>query len=54
MTMAKQYRSEALAAIHEAMESLHEVGAIDKRTMYDFDDACLMPVNTLSPEEIRA
>ncbi|WP_346799464.1 DNA-binding transcriptional regulator (plasmid) [Halomonas sp. Bachu 37] len=51
--MAKQYRSEALAAIHETMESLHEVGAIDKRTMRDFDDACLTPVKVLSPEEIR-
>lgn len=42
--MTKQYRSEALAAIHETMESLHEVSAIDKRTMRDFDNACLTPI----------
>lgn len=52
--MAKQYRSDALAAIHETMEALHEVGAIDKQTMRDFDETCLTPVKTLSPEEIRA
>ena len=52
--MAKQYRSDALAAIHETMEALHEVGAIDKQTMSDFDETCLTPVKTLAPEEIRA
>lgn len=52
--MTNEYRSEAFAAIHETMESLHEVGAIDKRTMRDFDEACLAPVKVLSPEAIRA
>jgi putative transcriptional regulator len=51
--MMKKYRSEAFAAIHETMESLHEIGAIDKKTMRDFDDACLTPIRILSPEEIR-
>jgi len=52
--MAKQYRSDALASIHETMESLHEVGAIDKQTLRKFDDTCLTPVNPLSGEAIRA
>ncbi|MEA1052858.1 DNA-binding transcriptional regulator [Lamprobacter modestohalophilus] len=52
--MAKQYRSDAMAAIHETMEALQEVGAIDKQTMREFDDACLTPVEPLSPEAIRA
>ncbi|KAA6184144.1 DNA-binding transcriptional regulator [Thiohalocapsa marina] len=52
--MAKQYRSDAMASIHETMEALHEVGAIDKQTMRQFDDACLTPVESLSPEAIRA
>lgn len=51
--MTKQYRSDAFAAIHETMEALHEVGAINKRTMRDFDDSCLTPVAYLSPDEIR-
>ena len=31
--MSKKYRIEAMAAIHETMETLHDVGAIDKQTM---------------------
>ena len=52
--MTKRYRSEALAAVHETMEALHDVGAIDKQTLREFDDSCLTPVQVLSPEEIRA
>jgi len=52
--MAKKYRSDAFAAIHETMETLHEVGAIDKQTMREFDEACLTMVRALSPEEIKA
>jgi len=52
--MAKQYRSDAMASIHETMEALHEVGAIGKQTMREFDEACLTPVEPLSPEAIRA
>ena len=51
--MAKKYRSDALAAIHETMEAAHELGAIDKQTMRSFDAACLTPVQALAPEEIK-
>ena len=51
--MAKKYRSDALASIHETMEALHELGEVDKQTMREFDDACLTPVEDLTPEEIR-
>lgn len=52
--MAKQYRSEALSSIHGTMEALHELGAIDKQTMREFNDACLTPVASFPPEAIRA
>ena len=52
--MAKKYRSDALAAIHETMAALHDVGAIGKQTMREFDDSCLTPVHILSPDEIRS
>ena len=39
--------SDVLAAQFEA------VGAIEKKTMREFDDACLTPVQELSPEEIK-
>lgn len=52
--MTKRYRSEAFAAIHESMEAVHEIGAIDKKTMREFDEACLTPAYVLNPEEIKA
>ncbi|MDD2691724.1 MAG: DNA-binding transcriptional regulator [Simplicispira sp.] len=51
--MPKKYRSDALAAIHETMEALHEIGAVNKQTMREFDEACLTPVQVLAPDEIR-
>jgi putative transcriptional regulator len=52
--MTKTYRSEALAAVHEMMEGLHDAGSIDKQTMREFDEACLTPARMLAPEEIRS
>ena len=52
--MSKEYRSEAMAAIHETMEGLYNAGAINKQTMRGFDEACLTPIRTLQPEEIKA
>jgi|SRR5208337_3139181 putative transcriptional regulator len=52
--MTKQYRSRIMAAIHETAEDLHDAGLVDKRTMREFDAACLTPVRPLSAEEIRA
>src|SRR5215831_19127735 len=52
--MKKTYRSDAMAAIHETMAALHKVGAIDKQTMRRFDNACLTPVQHLSPKQIKA
>ena len=31
--MTKQYRSKAMASIHETAEGLHAVGVMDKQTM---------------------
>lgn len=50
----KIYRSEAMSAIHQMMEGAFEGGAIDKKTMRGFDEACLMPAPVLKPEEIKA
>lgn len=52
--MSKKYRSEAMASIHETMEALHKVGAIDKQTMRRFDDTCLTPVRPLTAQQIKA
>ena len=52
--MSKKYRSDAMAAIHETIEALHNIGAIDKQTMRQFDAACLTPIRALKPREIKA
>ena len=52
--MSKKYRSDAMAAIHETMEALHDGGVIDKQTMRRFDNACLTPIRSLRPREIKA
>ncbi len=51
--MDKTYKSEAFAAIHETVESLHVVGVVTKQTLRTFDDACLTPIAPLTPDEIR-
>ncbi|MBY0224981.1 MAG: DNA-binding transcriptional regulator [Hyphomicrobium sp.] len=55
--MAKKsasYRSEALAVAHKTAQGLHRAGAIDKRTMREFDASCLTKVEDLSPKAIQA
>jgi DNA-binding transcriptional regulator YiaG len=57
LTMPKNYRSEALAAIHETMEALQEVGAIDQQTMREFDEGCLTAVQIFvigKPEHLNS
>jgi putative transcriptional regulator len=52
--MKKQYRSPLMASIHETAEGLHSAGVMEKRTLREFDDLCLTPVQLFQPEEIRA
>ena len=42
--MTRQYKSEALAAAHEAALGLSEAGVMPKQTMRKFDEMCLTPV----------
>jgi putative transcriptional regulator len=51
--MAKRYRSDALAAVHETAQGLTEAGVMAKQTMKAFDEMCLTPVEELAPDEIR-
>ncbi len=53
MSDVNQFKSEAFAAIHETMDALHQIGAIDKKTMRDFDVTCLEPAHAMKPEEIK-
>ena len=51
--MAKQYKSDALAAVHETALGLTEAGVMAKQTMKAFDEMCLTPVEQMTAEEIR-
>ncbi len=53
-TKPRKYRSEALAAAHEAARDLHAAGGIDKLTMRKFDLMCLTLVERLSAKQIQA
>ena len=52
--MARRYKTDSLAAVHETAHGLAEAGVVAKRTMRAFDDMCLTPVEEMTPQEIRA
>ena len=47
------HQSDALAAVREVALGLAEAGGMDKQTIKTFDEMCLTPVETLTPEQIR-
>jgi putative transcriptional regulator len=49
----REYKSDAFAAIHEMAEGLHEIGVIDKRTMREFDDSCIVPLPEYTGQKIK-
>lgn len=51
--MTRQYKSEALAAAHEAALGLSEAGVMPKQTMRVFDEMCLTPVAEMTADENR-
>ena len=51
--MAKRYRSDALAAVHETAAGLREAGVMSKRTMKAFDEMCLTRIEPLTAAQIR-
>lgn len=54
MTKNRKADSGILASIHKTAAGLHKAGLVDKATMREFDAMCLTPVDSLSPDEIRA
>lgn len=42
-----------MAAVHETMQALHKVRAIEKQTMRRFDEACLKAVRPPGPQQIN-
>jgi putative transcriptional regulator len=53
-TTKREAESGILALVHKAAAGLHKAGLVDKATMREFDALCLTPVESPTPEEIRA
>ena len=49
--MTKPYKTEALAAAHEAALGLAEAGVMSRKTMREFDKMCLTAVEAMSSED---
>jgi putative transcriptional regulator len=50
----KKYRSDALRVAHVTAKGLYDIGLVDKKTMREFDELCLTPVEELRPKDIVA
>lgn len=48
--MGGRYESEVLASVHEPALGMAKAGVMSKRTMKEFDELCLTPVEDMSPE----
>ncbi|HEX4180310.1 MAG TPA: DNA-binding transcriptional regulator [Caulobacteraceae bacterium] len=53
MTAKRKFNSDAFEAIHSSATAMFKVGAIDKATMRDFDEASLTGTPAMTPAEIK-
>ncbi len=53
MTVKRKFKSDAFEAIHASASALLKVGAIDKATMRNFDETCLVIPAPLAPQQIK-
>jgi len=53
-TAPLKYKSDAFESIHQSAQALYRIGAIDKVTMREFDESCLLHPEPISPHQIRA
>jgi putative transcriptional regulator len=53
MAAKRKFKSKLDEAIHSSASALHRIGAIDKETMRDFDESCLVASPVLKPIEIK-
>jgi len=51
--MATKFKSDPFQAIHSSATALRKVGAIDKTTMRQFDESCLLLPPVLKPRQIK-
>ena len=50
---SKKFKSDILESVHASTVALLKVGAIDKQTMRQFDERCLVNVPTFSAQQVK-
>ena len=53
MPKKPKFKSDAFAAIHSAAQGLYHAEAIDKITMREFDESCLVVPTEIEPQQIK-
>ena len=53
MTDKRKFKSDAFEAIHSSASAMFRVGAIDKATMREFDESCLVSPAPMAPRRIK-
>lgn len=53
MTNKTKYKSDAFEAIHSSASALLKIGAIDKSTMRDFNESCLLDIPDMKLSQIK-
>lgn len=53
MTNKLKFKSDAFEAIHSSAQALFKVGAINKTTLRNFDETCLVVPDEINPEQIK-
>jgi putative transcriptional regulator len=48
-----KFKSGAFEAIHSTAQGLYRAGAIDKTTMREFDESCLLVPTEIEPQQIK-
>jgi len=53
MTDKRKFKSDVSEALHSSASALFRVGAIDKATMREFDESCLIAPTPMEPKRIK-
>jgi len=53
MTKKLKYKSEISEAIHSSVSGMYRAGTIDKATMREFDESCLVAPPQMEPKRIK-
>ena len=53
MTTKRKFKSDAFEAIHSSVSGMYRAGTIDKATMREFDESCLVVPPEIEPVQIK-